>query len=346
MPVTRDDVARRAGVSVATVSYVLNQGPRGVSEDKRRRVLDAVEALGYRPNAIARSLRARRTRILGLVLPNSASPYFAALSHTVEEAAAARGYQVVVSNAADSPAREASQIEALLRLRVDGVIWVPADRRPSSRDAAHVVGVVRPDVPTVQVDRALPGSAGDYDVVMSDNAGGGRLAADHLVALGHRRVAVISGRREHVHAQQRLAGARRRLAESGIELPPDLVAFTDFTYAAGAAAPARWLALPPGERPTAIVAGNDRTAIGVLHAAAQAGVRVPQDLSVVGFNDTPQAAFTVPPLTTVAQPLDAIAAEAVDRLLARIERPAQAPPPAIRQLPVRLVIRGSTTYAP
>ncbi|MGH2368573.1 MAG: LacI family DNA-binding transcriptional regulator, partial [Chloroflexota bacterium] len=190
MPVTRDDVARAAGVSVATVSYVLNAGPRGVSDEKRQRVLQAVAELGYRPNAIARSLRARRTNILGLVLPNSASPYFAALAHAIEEAAAARGYQVVVSNASDSPEREAAQIEALLRLRVDGLVWIPADLRSTERHAARAV---RPDVPTVQVDRALAGGGDSYDVVVPDNAGGGRLAADHLVALGHRRVAVVAG---------------------------------------------------------------------------------------------------------------------------------------------------------
>src|SRR3954453_14811764 len=132
MAVTRDDVARHARVSVATVSYVLNGGPRGGSEEKRQRVLAAVAALGYRPNAIARSLRARRTNILGLVLPSSASPYFAALSLAIEEAAAARGCQVVVANALDRPEREAAQIEALLRLRVDGLVWIPADVNATS----------------------------------------------------------------------------------------------------------------------------------------------------------------------------------------------------------------------
>jgi LacI family transcriptional regulator len=317
----------------------LNGGPRGVSDEKRRRVLDAVRALGYRPNAIARSLRSRRTNILGLVLPSSASPYFAALAHAIEEAAAARGYQVVVANALDLPEREAAQIEALLRLRVDGLIWIPTDV-PSGEGRSEPP--VRPDVPTVQVDRALSGPAEGYDVIVSDNAAGGALAADHLLALGHRRVAVVSGRHEHLHARQRLAGARRRLEESGVDLPASWVAYTDFSYGAGADAAARWLALPEQERPTAIVAGNDRTAIGVLSAAAQAGVGVPEQLSVVGFNDVPQAAFTVPPLTTIAQPLVDIGAAAVARLLARIETPNEAPPPTVTRLPVHLVVRAST----
>ena len=339
MAVTRDDVARAAGVSVATVSYVLNGGPRGVSDEKRRRVLDAVAALGYRPNAIARSLRAKHTHVLGLVLPSGASPYFAALAHAIEEAAAARGYQMVVANALDRTEREATQIEALLRLRVDGLIWIPADVRAGKR---HPVPAIQLDVPTVQVDRVRPGTQGQYDAVVSDNEGGGALAAAHLLALGHRRVAVISGRREHHHAQQRLAGARHQLARAAVELPARWVEYTDFSYAAGAAAAAAWLAVPPSERPTAIIAGNDRTAIGALYAASQAGVRVPDQLSVVGFNDVPPAAFTVPPLTTVAQPLDEIGSVAVARLLARIETPQLAPQPATVQLPVKLVVRAST----
>ena len=347
VPVTRDDVARAAGVSVATVSYVLNAGPKGVSDEKRRRVLAAVQALGYRPNAIAASLRARHTRILGLVLPTSASPYFAALAHAIELAATTQGYQVVVCNTAEDPGREAAHIETLLRLRVDGLVWIPADvRAGGARRRPSMAAPTRPDVPTVLVDRALPGATGLYDVIGSDNAAGGGLAAEHLLSLGHRRVAIVSGRRELAHAQQRLVGARNRLARAGVPLPASHVVSSDFTYAAGAEAAAGWLALPRRARPTAIIAGNDSTAIGVLHAAASAGVRVPEQLSVVGFNDVPQAAYTVPPLTTIAQPLDTVAALAIERLLTRIERPGDAPPPTTRRLPVRLVVRNSTAPAP
>jgi LacI family transcriptional regulator len=339
---TRDDVARQAGVSVATVSYVLNNGPRGVSDDKRRRVLDAVAALGYRPNAIARSLRARRTHILGLVLPNSADPYYAALAHAVQEAAARRGYQVVVANAADHPEREATQIEALLRLQVDGLLWVPAHLGSGA-------GRPAPEIPTVQLGAGALAAGGDqrrYDVIGSDNAGGGRLAADHLVGLGHRRLAFIAGPEGHLHADARLAGVRSRLAEAGLDLEAHVVARCAFDYASGAAAAARWLALPAAARPTAVVAGNDAMAIGVLHAAAEREVRVPDHLSVVGYDDVPQAAYTVPALTTVQQPLAEMGAAAVERLLTRIEAPGAAPPLRHQVLPVRLVVRHSTAAAP
>jgi LacI family transcriptional regulator len=342
MPVTRDEVARRAGVSVATVSYVLNNGPRRVSPEKQQRVLAAVAELGYRPNAIARSLRARRTRILGLVLPDTANPYFAGLSHAIEEAAAARGYQVVVSNAADRPDREASQIEALLRLQVDGLLWIPADVRGARRPPWP------PPIPTVQVDRALPHRGGPLacDVIGSDNVGGGRLAAAHLVQLGHRRVAYLAGPAYHLHARARLRGFEQALAEAGLALAPDLVDHGDFKYASGAAIAVRWCRLPAGARPTAIACGNDAMAIGALWAAAEAGLRVPHDVSITGYDDLPQAAYTVPPLSTVAQPLEQIGDAAVARLLARIESPAEAAKPASLTLPVRFVARRSTAPPP
>jgi LacI family transcriptional regulator len=341
MPVTRDDVARLANVSVATVSYVLNGGPKPVSAERRARVLDAVAALGYRPNAIARSLRARRTNIVGLVLPDSANPYFARLSRAIEDAAAARSYQVIVSNAGEDPRREASQIEALLRLQVDGLIWIPAD-------VARVGDEAIPPIPTVQVDRALPRAlpmdgAPRCDVLVSDNYAGGRLAAQHVVELGHRRIAFISGPAGHFHADERRRGVSDALAAAGAAIAAERIAHGDFTYAAGAAIARRWCRLPAPARPTAILCANDAMAIGVLSAAAGAGLRVPDALSVVGYDDVPQAQFTVPPLTTVAQCLETIAAEAVACLIARIERPAAAPAPALHRYPVRLVARDSTT---
>jgi LacI family transcriptional regulator len=362
--VTRDDVARAAGVSVATVSYVLNGGPRPVSEERRRRVLEAVASLGYRPNAIARSLRARRTRILGLVLPDSANPYFAALSHAIEEAATERGYQVIIANAAERPEREAGHIEALLRLQVDGLFWIPADLRragwgvgggESSRPAGREVPALT--VPTVQVDRTLspqrtgrPGRGAPapgrpaMDVLEADHLGGGRLATAHLLDLGHRRLACLAGPAGHRHAQARLQGFREALRGAGLADP--LVAHGDFDYASGAAIAARWCALPPEERPTGIVCGNDAMAIGALGAIAGSGLRVPQDVSVTGFDDLPQTPYTVPPLTTVAQPVGELARAAVERLLVRIEQPqgAQhgAPPAAHTVFPVRLVVRAST----
>jgi LacI family transcriptional regulator len=336
--VTRDDVARRAGVSVATVSYVLNAGPKPVSAEKRQRVLEAVSQLGYRPNAIARSLRARRTNILGLIVPDSANPYFARLSRSIEDAAAERGYQVVVSNAAEDPEREAAQIEALLRLQVDGLLWVPADLSASHAGAPE-------GVPTVQVDRALPPAEAEAsgDVIESDNSLGGQLAAEHLLELGHRRIGFLSGPAEHLHTVERLSGARHALGRAGIE--PE-VKHGDFGYRSGYEAGREWCAMRKTERPTAVICANHAMALGVLCAAAEAGVRVPHELSITGYDDIPQARYSVPPLTTVAQPLDEMAREAIDRLLARVGPKAEHPAPVRRVYPVTLVVRASTARLP
>jgi LacI family transcriptional regulator len=335
--ITRDDVARHAGVSVATVSYVLNAGPKPVSADKRRRVLEAVAQLGYRPNAIARSLRARRTNILGLVVPDSANPYFARLARAVEDAASERGYQVVVCNAAEDRTREGDQIEALLRLQVDGLVWVPADVGDAASGTHEQPSL--PGVPTVQLDRALPRTDVMTDVIESDNTLGGKLAAEHLVQLGHRRVAFLSGPAEHRHTIDRLKGARDALAAVGVE---PLVAHGDFGYESGYDAARTWCALPKRERPTAIMCANDAMAVGALCAAAELGVRVPEQLSVTGYDDIVQARFTVPPLTTVSQPLDVMAHEAIDRLLLRVADRGAPPAPVTRLHPVRLIVRGST----
>jgi LacI family transcriptional regulator len=297
-----------------------------------------VAELGYRPNAIARSLRARRTWILGLVLPDSANPYYTALSHVVEEAAATRGYQVVLANAAEDPAREAAQIEALLRLQVDGLLWIPAHVRRAERQVPPL------SVPTVQLDRALPRRHGTapLDVIEADHVAGGRLAAEHVLALGHRRIACIAGPRDHRHAGERLRGVRAALAAAGLDLPEPFLARGSLDHASGATHARSWCSLPVGQRPTAILCGNDAVALGALSAIAGAGLRVPDDVSVVGYDDIPQAAFAVPPLTTIAQPVEEIGKAAVERLLARVQSPDAAPPPSSQLLPVRLVVRKST----
>jgi LacI family transcriptional regulator len=352
--VTRDAVAQRAGVSVATVSYVLNGGPRGVSDEKRQRVLRAVAELHYRPNAIARSLRAGRTQILGLVLPDSANPYYAALAHAVEEAAAAHGYQVVVANAAEDPGREARHIEALLRLRVDGLLWIPAEGRGEQTIAremptAPAVPTVRlRALPTVRLDDAQEDGEGTarpaLDVIEADNERGGWLAAQHALDLGHRRIACVAGPTHHLHASARLRGMRAALAAAGVPLPARSVARGSMDYASGARHAVRWGAQPAEERPTALLCANDAMALGALCALAEAGVRVPRDLSVIGFDDIPPAAYAVPPLTTIAQPVGAMGEAAVERLLARIEGAKE--PAAVRVLPVTLVVRRSTAPPP
>ncbi len=328
---TRDDVAALAGVSPATVSYVLNNGPKGVSADKRDRVLAACRRLGYRPNAIARGLRSRRTRILGLVIPDTANPYFSGLARSLEDAAFAHGYHVVVGNSADDPAREAAHLAVLFELRVEGILFVAADVR---QDGTPLT--LAPDVPVVMVDRELPGLP--FDAVVPDNAMGGRIAAQHLIALGHRRFGCVGGPAPHRHAQERLAGLVSALVEAG--LPEPSVREGRFDYASGFACAQRLLDVPPDERPSALVCANDAMAIGALRAASELRLRVPDDVSVIGFDDVPQAAYTIPPLTTVAQSREMMAHMALDMLIGRLS--GKQTEAHRHVVPVQLVVRSST----
>ena len=340
VPVTRDDVARAAGVSVATVSYVLNGGPRPVSEERRRRVLEAVAELGYRPNAIARSLRARRTRILGLVLPDSANPYFAALSHAIEEAATARGYQVIIANAAERPEREAAHIEALLRLQVDGLFWIPADLRWPGGSRGGSRSRRAGPCPTVQVDRTAagrrtsPGRAGGpgrrWTSWRPTTWAGAGWPRRTCWTWGTGAWPAWPGRRGTATPRPACRASARPSAGPAWR-PPGGPRRLRLRFRGGHRRAV--VRLPQEQRPTGIVCGNDAMAIGALGAIAGAGLRVPQDVSVTGYDDLPQAPYTVPPLTTVAQPVGDLATAAVERLLARIERPQEARPAGAHRLP-------------
>lgn len=299
MRVTRDDVARRAGVSTAVVSYVLNGGPRPVSTEKRERVLRVIEELGYQRDAVAAALSSRHSRILGLLLPDASNPYFADLARRVEDAAFARGYTVLIGNAAEDRDREARHLDAFFAHRVDGVIACLADV------AAPLPAQLR-DHPDrfVLVDRVPPGWSGR--AVGVDNRRGGRLAAERLLARGCQRLAVLAGPRGFAHVDGRVEGFRSKGATDRVGTA------AHFTYVEGRQAMAALLAEGP---PDGVFCCTDSLAIGALAAIAEARLRVPDDIAVVGYDDVAQAAVSVPPLTTVAQPIDEIAEQALTLLL-------------------------------
>jgi LacI family transcriptional regulator len=321
MPVTRDDVARRAGVSTAVVSYVLNDGPRPVSPEKRERVLRAIAELGYRRDAVAAALSSRRSGTLGLLLPDASNPFFADLARRIEDLAFARGYTVLIGNAAEDRAREARHLEAFLAHRVDGVIACLADvAAPLPSPIEQLEGRV------VLVDRVPAGWSGRSVAV--DNRRGGQLAAERLSAIGRRRLVVLSGPAGFTHVAHRVGGFMAAL-------PPghacDVAVAPSFDYASGRAVMAEVLRR---QRPDGVFCCSDALAIGALAAIAQAGRRAPHDVAVVGYDDVAQAAVTVPPLTTVAQPIEAMAERALTLLL---DPTATRAPP----LPPRLVVRES-----
>ncbi len=317
-----EDIARIAGVSVSTVSRALAGSPK-VTGDTRARIEAAVRQTGYVVNQVAQGLRLQRSRQLLVLLPTIANPFFAEVVQGVEEEAGRAGYGVLVGSTENDPGREAALARQLLTGGVDGLVLLTG-RIPAGLAEQAATGQI------VAVSETIPGS--HLPTVAIDNEAAAAAAVAHLLALGHRRIAHIGGPPGNVLTTQRAHGWRKALAKGGIEDPP---VFGDFTMASGEAAMAALLGRAP--RPTAVFCANDEMAIGAMKAARATGLRVPQDLSLVGFDDISFAAFTDPPLTTIRQPRREFGRAAVAALLH----------PRTRRAPIRhdLVIRASTAPA-
>jgi LacI family transcriptional regulator len=324
------EVAESAGVSYATVSHVINN-TRLVSQETRARVLAAMDALNYRPNALARSLRQGRTNTLGLVLPDSANPFFAEISRSIEDEAFKKGYSVFLCNTELDTERELFYVDVLSNKQVDGIIFVAAGDQADSLDF-----LVRRNMPVVMIDRDVPNV--EVDAVLTDNKLGGYLATCHLLELGHRRIACIAGPSSITPSAERIIGYRKALEEAGISYDENLIIRGDYHAQSGMEITHSILKMDP--RPTAIFCLNDLMALGALRAAAEAGCSVPQDLAVVGYDDLELAHFTNPPLTTIAQPKKEVGAQAISLLVDRISRKSR--PPSRLVLPPELIVRRST----
>ncbi len=330
------DVAARAGVSTATVSRVLSGRRRGRSVT-RERVLAAVSAIDYRPSDIARSLKRQATRTLGLLVTDIQNPYFPQLVRAIEDQAHAAGYALLLCNGADDPVREAAYLESLAARRVDGLVI--AASRLTRR---HARALERLRAPTVLVNCESPN--GEWPSAMSDNRKGGRLAAEHLMDLGHRHLGLVTvagedaARERELGVRDAMGGAPRGRSLRVVTGPAGVVA--------GEASVTRLLARYP--EVTGIVCYNDALALGVLRGVRAAARRVPHDTSVVGFDDIDLAAFAEPSLTTVRQDIPRLARWAVDRLLEDLRDPAAERPDRFGTLrwPVTLVIRDSTARPP
>jgi LacI family transcriptional regulator len=331
-PITRDEVARLAGVSSATVSYVINDGPRRVSPETRARVLQIVDQLGYKPNAVARNLRRQRTSTLGLIIPDIFNAYFAEVARGVEAMAFEQGYIVVLCHSEYSPAKEIRYLEVLGAERAAGVIWVPASDHPETLQRFRDT-----HIPLVILDRSVDGE--NIFSVIADNFRGGYLAGQHLLDLGHRRIGCIVRPVEMEHSHERMRGYQAALAEHGLTPDPDLVVPGGYRFEDGHRAASRLL--DAQQPPTAVFAYNDIMAIGALRAAKDRGLAVPGDLSVVGYDDIPGAAYTDPPLTTIAQPKLAMGRRAAQLLIDSVNGQASPGEAAVR-MQVALQQRQST----
>lgn len=330
MPVTLLDIARAAGVSVTTASRALNHKGE-IAPVKRARILDVAHRLGYVPNASARALVSGRTKTLGVVVNNNASPVYALLLRGVEDVANAAGFGLLFSNSADSQEQALDCLAMLRSKNVDGILLTPV--QTDDRDVRRLQHL---GLPFVLVLRHFPEIATDYVVV--DNAAGATLVTRHLLDLGHRRIAHLAGPAHTSTGRERLAGYRQALGERGVPVRDDLVTHQPYTVDGGYAG-ARQLLGRPGP-PTAIVAATDLQAVGVLKAARELGVRVPDDLALAGGDDIELAEFLEVPLTTFRQPARAIGARGAQLLLARLAGDDQ-PPQAIVFEPTLVVRRSS-----
>jgi LacI family transcriptional regulator len=328
--VTIGDVAARSGVSTATVSRVLS-GSVPARPETRERVLAAARELNYRPSGVARALKRQETRTLGLLVTDIANPFYPQIVRAVEQAASERGYGIVLANGGDDLARELEHLDLLVERRVDGIVLVSS--LMTRRHAERLTGTA---VPVVLVNDTVAGSG--LPTVTTAHRRGARMAAEHLIDLGHRRIGHIGAPAEQAASGQRRRGVRDALRDAGLGEP--IMAIGDGGVAGGARAADALIAAGV----TGIVAYNDLTAIGALRALRRAHIAVPKMVSVVGFDDIDLAAWTDPPLTTIRQPTEKLGRWAVERLTSTLGDAGQQAGEVVTLEP-RLVVRESTARA-
>ena len=326
------DVAEMARVSTATVSRAIND-PETVRPDTRQRVEEAVRRLGYRPSRVARRLRVRcgRSSLIGLVIPDLQNPFFADLARGVEDTAQRHGYTVLIGNADEDAEKERRYLQVMGAESVDGVILPPS----SPETPFSAADLLRDGIPVVCVDRRLPKMKLDMAVV--DNVRGTREAVEHLLALGHRRVGFIQGSPHLSTSRERRQGYVDALEAAGVSVDRSLIRSGDSRQESGARVASEMLAA--ADRPSALLVGNSMMTLGALEAIQRAGLRIPDDVAIIGYDDMPWAMAVTPPLTVVRQPGYELGARAMELLLRRIEEPTRST--TVVTLQPELVVRES-----
>ncbi len=329
------DVAKRAGVSTMTVSRVINNSGY-ISQDARERVERAISELDYMPNALARSLRFKQTKTIALMLADITNPFFTTLARGVADMAEEHGFSVLFCNTDESKTKELDYLTIFLQKQVDGVLLVPA-----SETGEAVALLAARGVPVVTLDRRVQGEA--VDLVRCNSEQGGYNLIRHLIELGHTRIAAISGPRNVSTAQDRVTGYRRALAEAGIAIDERLICYGDYTEAGGYRLAHEMIRMQP--RPTALFTANNFLAFGAYRAVREVGMKIPDQLSMVTFDDLPAMLILEPFLTVVAQPAYEIGHQAMALLLKRLsgEGPASAQEIV---LPTTLIVNKSSGAPP
>lgn len=318
-PITRDDVARMAGVSSAVVSYVVNGGPRAVSPANEAKVRQAIKALGYRPNAAARALALGSSEMLAMIIPDALNPFFASLARAVENAAAERGYTLLLADSQGSPRTERRLIKNFAARRVDGLfLW-------SELSDPDLMDLEQADIPVVLLNHSTDLATAGSPAVMKHGAGnrgansvgvafqdGARMAVEHLISHSHERIGLVMGTNAGGELDAREVGWHQGIQDAGLSAGP--IVRVPFTREGGYRAGQELLAR--SERPTAVFVSSDQQAVGLLCALQEGGLRVPEDLAVFSFDGSPESEYSWPRLSTVAQPVKDMAEAALEALLA------------------------------
>ncbi|WP_419776141.1 ribose operon transcriptional repressor RbsR [Mixta mediterraneensis] len=327
---TMKDVARKAGVSTSTVSHVINKN-RFVSVGVREKVELAIRELNYAPSALARSLKINQTHTIGMLITASSNPFYAEIVRGVEDSCYERGYSLILGNTAGDEDRMNRSLETLLQKRVDGLLLMCTESHLPSADILNRY----PSIPTVMMDWAPFEGRGD---IIQDNALlGGELATQHLIDSGYTRIACIAGPLDKTPARMRLEGYKNAMEKNGLDVLPGYVVESDFEFQGGYNAMIELLALKTP--PQAVFTSNDAMAVGVYHALYQAGLQIPQDMAVMGYDDIELARYLSPPLSTIHQPKNELGELAIDTLIHRLRHPDVSQQTLV--LTPELIVRGS-----
>lgn len=330
-----EDVARLAEVSTSTVSRALTR-PEMVAARTRERVIQAAHQLGYQPNKLARSLRKQQNHLLGLMVTDILAPFHATLAKGVQDAAEKHGYVVFLFNTDERPDKEERYLRELQSHLPQGLLIVPTAK--TRQNLRIVRGLV-----TIELDRTS-GTPGVHSVLV-DNAVGAHRATEHLISLGHRRIGMVSGPPDVTTALERLAGYKEALRAAGIPVQERLIATGDHKEEGGYRGTRALLSLPANRRPTALFVSNSEMAAGAVLATRDLGLRIPEQLSLVSFDDTRWARLMQPPLTVVAQPAYDLGYLACETLIAILGREGPVQTTTLR-LGTELIIRESTAAVP
>jgi LacI family transcriptional regulator len=321
--VTLKDVAKAAGVSLASASYAVNK-TGSLGEDTRAHVLNIAEELGYRQNLSARATRTGRTGAIGFVVPDMTNPFFPSLAQSVVQRARQNGYSVFVTDSEGDPDQEMEVIRQLIGRGVDGIVWFPVNDGNS-------LAKINADLPIIVIDRTVSG----FECIQADYSDGGRLAAEHLVNLGHRSIGVVAGPLDVKSMRDRCQSAEGVIkSRANLAFTVENAFATELEKSVADAIVSK--------SATAVFCGSDLIAIGVLRVARAAGLTIPGDLSIVGFDDIPWAEYCTPTLTTIEMPVDEMAAEAVDALLRKIDGESDSNRRVVFN--VNLIVRESTAH--